>query len=68
MTELDAWEALQEGHWPETSFDEVVDSPWVARMQGTVAVAIRHFVFQTYDEVFEILCTTYQLELGDTSD
>ena len=66
MTELDTWEALQDGHWTETSSDEVVNSTWLARIK--VTATLRHLVFQTYDHVFEVLCTRYELELGETND
>jgi hypothetical protein len=65
MIELDTWESLQEGRWTETSFDEVVDSSWLARMHGKASNKHRHFVFQTYDHVFEMICTSYELELKE---
>jgi len=65
MCELDTWESLQDRRWPETSFDEVVDSPWLARMRGKVSKMHRHYVFQTYDQVFEVICTSYELELKE---
>ena len=62
-TELDTWESLQGGRFPETSFDEIIDSPWIASMAGKIRPQHRHFVLQTYDRVFEIVCTSYDLQL-----
>jgi len=65
MTELEAWRPVPEGSWPETAFDEVVDSPWMARMGAQASSEHRHFIFRTYDRVFEVICVTFELELKE---
>ena len=59
--DIDSW-------WPEapndttSSFFEIVESSW-ARDIGASPGA-RHFVIQTYDEVFKVVCGGYTLTLG----
>lgn len=64
MIELDSWD------WSgESSFDEVVDSEWVRTLRGKVTSAHRHFVVQTYDNVFQVVCEDYVVTMDlDTSD
>jgi hypothetical protein len=66
MVELDTWDSMQRGGWPETSFDEVINSSWLAGMRGKVKPVHRHFLFQTYDQVFEVICQSYELEMKGT--
>ena len=57
MLELDSW------NWPgESSFDEVQRSVWVAKLGGKVTPEHRHFQFQTYDLVFNIVCSGFDFE------
>jgi hypothetical protein len=59
--ELDSWEG--EG---VSSFDEVLDSPWIAALGGKVDPSRhRHFHIQTYDEGFEIVCGGMTCEYPD---
>lgn len=64
MVELDSWD------WSgESSFDEVVDSEWVRSLGGKVTSAHRHFVVQTYDDVFQVVCEDYLITMDlDTPD
>ena len=58
MVELDSCD------WPcESCFDEVSDSEWVRSLGGKVTPEHRHFYFQTYDDVFEVVCETYKFEI-----
>jgi len=58
MIELDSCD------WPcESSFDEIRDSEWVRTLGGKVTPRHRHFYVQTYDDVFEIVCETYEFEI-----
>ena len=52
MVELDSWDCNS-----ESSFDEIVDSSWIKSLGGKVTESHHHFLIQTYDEVFEIVCT-----------
>ena len=61
MIELDSWE-FHGG----SSFDEVLGSDWVAQLGGKVTTEHRHFLIQTYDDVFEIVCMSYEIILKKT--
>jgi hypothetical protein len=64
ITELDTYEAYQAKlGWPETSFDEVLESDWITSLDGKVNSKCKEFVFQTYDYVFEVICSEYHLEI-----
>lgn len=57
MVELDScdWEF-------ESSFDEVIESEWIKRLGGKVVSSHRHFFVQTYDNVFDVVCASYDFE------
>jgi hypothetical protein len=58
MVELDSCD------WDfESSFDEVRDSEWIRLLGGKVTAAQRHFFFQTYDYVFDVVCESYEFEV-----
>lgn len=64
MIELESWDPSPKRKSSRySSFDEVIDSAWLARLHGKVSPNYRHFIFQTYDHVFEVLCMTFELEL-----
>lgn len=58
VVELDSrsWEG-------QSSFDEVMESDWIRDLGGKVTEANRHFVLQTYDDVFDVICREYELTL-----
>jgi len=58
MVELDSWEgnAL-------SSFDEVLGSLWAAELGGKVSAAHRHLCIATYDDVFDVICSAFTLQL-----
>jgi hypothetical protein len=58
MIELDSWRRAL-----ASSFFEVQDSTWVRALGGKVESRHRHFVVQTYDDVFELVCETYALSI-----
>jgi hypothetical protein len=62
IVELDSWD-----YDCESSFDEVHDSEWVRSLGGKVTPAYRHFCVQTYDDVFDVVCKTYQFEIQKTA-
>ncbi len=51
---------LTEWDW-DSSFDEVFESTWVAELQSQYQNHLRHFTFQTYDDLFQIVCGGYRL-------
>ena len=62
MVELDSWD------WGcESSFDEVHESEWLRALGGKVTAAHRHFVVQTYDDVFEVVCETFEFEIQNVA-
>lgn len=58
MIELDSWHCSS-----QSSFDEVVDSDWKRQLGGKVTNEDRHFVVQTYDDVFEVVCEHFDFEV-----
>ena len=62
LVELDSW-----CFDCASSFDECVSSPWIRELGGKVTQAHRHFVVQTYDDVFDVVCETFELELPPTA-
>ena len=58
MVELDSWEGPS-----ESSFDEVMDSRWIRKLKGKITEEHHHYVLQTYDDVFEIVCDAWALSL-----
>ncbi|MEM7110881.1 MAG: hypothetical protein AAF614_00505 [Chloroflexota bacterium] len=55
VIELDSWDFEC-----ESSFDEILDSEWVASLGGKVTSANKHIFIQTYDDVFEVVCSSYK--------
>jgi len=68
VTELAAWESTQGGKWPKTSFDEVIESEWLAQLRSSENPELHHFILQTYDDVFEVICAGYELDMKGTHD
>ncbi len=60
MIELDSWDCEC-----ESSFDEILDSEWIRALGGKVSEKHRHFLLQTYDDVFEVVCETYTLAFSE---
>jgi hypothetical protein len=55
VQELDSWRDQ-----PASSFDEVDGSTWLGALAGEVGERHRHFVVQTYDEVFDVACEQFE--------
>ena len=55
MVELDSCDSDS-----ESSFDEVIGSSWIKSLGGKVDTNHHHYYFQTYDEVFEVVCDRYK--------
>lgn len=70
MLELDTWHdqnSSDESH-TESSFDEILDSSFIARMRGhgtKLGPDHRHFQCFTYDDVFDIVATSFTLLTGN---
>lgn len=58
MIELDSW-----GWKGESCFDEILDSEWIRKLGGKVTAAHRHFQIQTYDDVFDVVCSDYEFRI-----
>jgi hypothetical protein len=58
VLELDSWSFTG-----ETSFDEVLESSWIAELGGKVTPEHRHFIVQTYDDVFDIVCDRVEVSI-----
>ena len=58
MIELDSWHYTN-----QSSFDEILDSDWIRQLRGKVTSDDRHFVVQTYDDVFEVVCEHFDFEV-----
>ncbi len=59
MIELDSWDFTG-----ESSFDEILDSDWIRTLGGKVTPSRRHFRIQTYDDVFDVVCSGYELRFS----
>ncbi|HXG68658.1 MAG TPA: hypothetical protein VNO70_26415 [Blastocatellia bacterium] len=53
---------LSSYNW-QSCFDEIVDSAWLLSLAGNVTLQHRHFVVQTYDDVFEVICEGFEFEV-----
>lgn len=61
IIELDSWD------WEsESSFDEIEKSAWIKELGGKVTNEYRHFLVQTYDDVIEIVCRTFEFKPANT--
>jgi hypothetical protein len=61
QVELDSWD------WEsESSFDEIKSSEWIKNLGGKVTSEYKHFLIQTYDDVFEIVCKDYEFVPSNT--
>ena len=61
QVELDSWD------WEsESSFDEIQDSKWIKELGGKVTSEYKHFLIQTYDDVFEVVCKNYEFAPNNT--
>jgi hypothetical protein len=58
IIELDSWDFQC-----ESSFDEILDSEWIRSLGGKVTATDRHFLIQTYDDVIEVVCGDFEIEL-----
>jgi hypothetical protein len=55
---------LDSSHWDwESCFEEIGDSDWVQTLGGKVTPKHRHFFVQTYDDVFDIVCSGYEFSV-----
>jgi hypothetical protein len=61
--ELESWEHQGFAIRGASSFDEVVDSGWLAEMEPRVAANAKHYIVQAYDEVFEVICYNFELTI-----
>ena len=57
IMELDSWDFEC-----ESSFDEILNSEWVAELGVKVSSNAKHIFVQTYDEVFEVVCSSYEFK------
>jgi hypothetical protein len=64
MIELDLSYELLKIDYGISSFIQVVNSDLVKHAKDIRGVDLKHFVIQTYDDVFEIVCNEYKLSLN----
>ena len=60
--ELDSWDGES-----QSSFDEIIESEWIRDLGGKVTSEHRHFLVQTYDDVIEVVCESFEFTLIDTN-
>lgn len=65
MVELDLSFEVLEFDFNESSFLEVKDSNLVKTAKKIRKVDLRHFVVQTYDDVFEVVCKDFTMSLSN---
>ncbi len=49
-----------------SSFDQIINSQWIAELGGKVTAAHKHYHFGTYDDIFEVVCEDYELNMWTT--
>ena len=54
--DVSSWES-------DSSFEEVLNSTWAGTLQSQSDAPLRHFTFQTYDDLFHVVCTGFRLLL-----
>lgn len=57
MIELDSW-----NFECASSFDEILESEWLEKLGGKVTSNHKHIFVQTYDDVFEVVCSKYEFK------
>ena len=57
MIELDSWDFEC-----ASSFDEILESEWIAELGGKVSSDDKHVFVQTYDDIFEVICSSYEFK------
>jgi hypothetical protein len=63
MIELDSW--WGNGAAESVScFDQVIHSSWIAGLGGKVTAAHQHYVLQTYDDVFAVICKAMRISIA----
>ena len=67
VLELDTWDSQNDdtNAFLDSSFQELVNSKWLASLAGKRGQSHRHFQLATYDEVFDIICVDYRLSFGN---
>ena len=63
VIELDSWD-----HVSSSSFDEVVNSNWIRELGGKVTPSHKHYLVQIYDDVVEVVCKRYDLQIMKEED
>jgi hypothetical protein len=58
VIELDSWD-----YKCASSFDEVVNSEWCAKLGGKVDESFKHYMVQTYDDVIDVVCRKFTLTI-----
>jgi hypothetical protein len=58
MIELDSWNFKS-----ESSFDKIENSIWIRELAGKVTPEHKHYLIQTYDEVFEVVCSEIEFNI-----
>ncbi|MCQ4088442.1 hypothetical protein [Saccharibacillus sp. JS10] len=48
-----------------TSFFEILDSDLIKHIQCKRGWSLRHFILQTYDDVFEVAANNYELKINE---
>lgn len=66
MLELDTWESINDdpNALSQSCFEEVVGSRWLSRMEGKKTEKHRHLRLATYDDVFDIVCESFDWRFG----
>ncbi len=65
LAELDLWCELTDIDFCITSFGEIKNSALSAQASKVEGANLKHYLIQTYDDVFEIVCKEYKFELPE---
>ncbi len=47
-----------------SSFDDILASSWIGKISENTAPNLHHYCIQTYDIIFHVVCTGYELTLS----
>lgn len=72
FTGVIAWEkeyldSSDRGLWA-SSFDQILASTWIKKLDENKAPFLHHYCIQTYDIIFHVACAGYELTLGEPDE
>ena len=63
MIELDSWFPPELWNEQGSSFARIINSQWIDALKGKVTPQHQHYLLVTYDDVFQIICETMEINI-----